>query len=314
MVNLKFKLRCVMCLCLAFSLIFSINSFAAEDKILCVVGDDLITQKDLNEFLALAALSLSDQYSNKNDLDKEMEEIKKDALNQLIEEKLIIHEAKRQKLTVNEKQVQARIEEISSQFPAPQGFEKALVLDGLTLNEVKRKIKEQLLMREAIEENVRSKVFVHPQEVTNYYNNHSAEFDEPEKANVDSIFISTENSLSEAQKKVREVENLLRKGEDFPSVASQSSEAPSLGIVMRGQLKREIEEAIFNLKIGEFSKPIRTEKGFFVFKLLEIIPPQKRPLSAVQNEVYRSVYSQKFQARYNDWLKTIKKDVYCLIK
>ncbi len=313
MVKLRFKTIAFL-LMLIVSLQFYSNSFGAEDKILCVVGDDLITQKDFNEFLALAGFQYSAQYPNKKELAAKMEEIKKDALARLIDEKMILQEAKRQKIKVDERLVSERIDEINSQFPNPQDFEQALVSEGLTISDAKRKIKDQLLIDQTIEENVRFEIFVHPKEVTDYYKEHVLEFAIPESAKADSIFIAGDVSSRQAQDKVFQASRLLRSGEEFSKVAEKFSDGPSLGLVRRGQLKKEVEEAIFKLKAGQVSDPVKTEKGFFIFKLTELIPPQERPLSLVQNEVYQEVYKNKYEARFKQWLESIKKDVYVLVK
>ncbi len=313
MVNFKLKTIPVIFMTALLSLSSIKCAFCLQDKILCVVGDDLITQKDLDEYLALARLQLSADYPDKKEVQKKIQEVEKDALNQIIEERIILQEAMRQKLRVDEKLVLERTDEISSQYPSSQAFAEALTSEGLTLSDVKRKLNQQILVREAIEENVRSKIFVHPKEVTDYYQEHAAEFSQAESAKVNSIFISLE-SLDKATGKVQEVLKLLKGGEEFSAVAQKYSDGPSLGMVRRGQLKKEIEEVIFALKKGGFSHPVKTEKGFFIFKLEEIIPAQKRPLSSAKDEVYWAVFQKKFVARFNEWLTTIKKDVYCLIK
>ncbi len=313
MANLKFKAVFIFTM-LIVGLQFSFNAFAVEDKILCVVGDDSITQKDLNEFLALASLQLSAQYPDKKELAKKMEEIKKDALNQLIDERMVIQEAKRQKLKVDEKLVSERMEVIKSQYRSAQEFEQALIYEGLNISDAKKKLSQQLLMSEAVEENVRSKIFIHPKEVTQYYQEHSLEFALPQSVRVDSIFVAGEANSKSAQDKVNQAFRALKMGEEFSLAAGKFSDGPSLGIVRRGQLRKDIEDVIFNLKIGEFSRPVKTERGFFIFKLLEIIAPQERPLASVQNEVYRAVFQKKFEEKFKQWLESIKKDVYCIIK
>lgn len=311
----KLKIQSLLfCIITAMALGFCLNSFAAEDKILCVVGDDLITQKDLNEYLALASFELSARFPDKKEFTKKLEAIKKDALQQIIDERMILQEAKRQKIKVDEDFIQERLDYISSQYPSKQDFENALVLEGLTLNDVKRKIGLQLTVEQAVDQNVRSKIFVHPKEVTDYYKEHASEFNSPETAKVDSIFIAGDASSQKIQERAQEAMKLLKSGEELLSVAQKYSDGPSLGIVRRGQLRKEIEDAIFKLKINENSGPIKTEQGFFIFKLLEIMPSQEMPFSSVKSEVYAVVFQNKFKARFDEWLNTIKKDVYCVIK
>lgn len=66
----------------------------------------------------------------------------------------------------------------------------------------------------------------------------------------------------------------LKKGKDFSAIASEKSRSKT-GLyggrrpqpVSRGQMPKEMEEVVFKLKNGEFTKPIKTEKGYYLFFL-----------------------------------------------
>ncbi len=67
----------------------------------------------------------------------------------------------------------------------------------------------------------------------------------------------------------------IRNGMKFEDIAKARSLCPSgkkggdLGWFGRGQMAKEFEDAAFALKIGEMSKPVRTQFGWHIIKLIE---------------------------------------------
>jgi len=67
----------------------------------------------------------------------------------------------------------------------------------------------------------------------------------------------------------------LMNGRDFSEVAKESSICPSgrdggdLGVFGRGQMVEKFEKVAFVLKKGEISKPVKTEFGWHIIKMLD---------------------------------------------
>lgn len=67
----------------------------------------------------------------------------------------------------------------------------------------------------------------------------------------------------------------IRQGMKFEDIARARSLCPSgkkggdLGWFSRGQMVKEFENAAFSLKVGETSKPVKTQFGWHIIKLIE---------------------------------------------
>ena len=76
-------------------------------------------------------------------------------------------------------------------------------------------------------------------------------------------------------KKLSEADNILEDleaGVNFEKLAKQNSTCPSakrggdLGIFGKGQMVPEFERAVYALKVGEISKPVKTQHGYHIIK------------------------------------------------
>ncbi|MDP3143333.1 MAG: SurA N-terminal domain-containing protein [Candidatus Omnitrophota bacterium] len=293
---------------------FTRASLGETEGIVAVVNDEVITQKDINEFTSMMYLQYSGEYKDRKELEKEVQKWKKDAVERLIEDRLLVQEAKNKKIVIEPQLVDRRIEEMKTQFATSEDFEKTILSEGLNLNDLKRKINEQLLMRQIVEQEVKEKIFVSPTEITAFYEGHKNEIMEFEKADADSIFIPFGDSEGNAQKKADEALSEIKKGISFSEVARKYSYSPSIGMIGRGQLKKEIEDVIFKLKKGEYSSIVKTEQGFYIFKLKDILPPKQLSMNEAQGQIQRIVFAEKFERKFSEWLDSLKSNAYVNVK
>ncbi|MEW6171399.1 MAG: peptidyl-prolyl cis-trans isomerase [Candidatus Omnitrophota bacterium] len=281
-------------------------AWALSDKIVAVINNEVITQSELQQFLALAYTQLASQYKGK-ELQEEFEKAKSGILNRMIEDKLILQEAKKKNIEVKDDRIKNRIEQIKQGFASQEGFEQMLSEQGLTLGDLRKRTKEQFMIFQLVDEEVRSKTIVGPDEVTSFYQEHKDQFKESTQRKVGSIFLKNEQEAQEAS-------NLLKQGQDIIKVAERFGQSVTSRLVKEGQLRKDIEDAVFNLKVQENSNPIKTDQGFFIFKLEEIIAAQQRSPSESYDEIYHYLLEQKFRDNMKEWLDALKKKSYIVIK
>jgi parvulin-like peptidyl-prolyl isomerase len=92
------------------------------------------------------------------------------------------------------------------------------------------------------------------------------------------------------------------------------SEAPSVGIIERGQLLPEVEKVVFNLSAHEISPPVEMENGIFVFKLIGGSSTQTADLDDVKDQIHETISNNKFRKQFRHWVDELKKDAYIDIK
>jgi peptidyl-prolyl cis-trans isomerase D len=132
-------------------------------------------------------------------------------------------------------------------------------------------------------------------EIEKYYTAHAAEFQQPEQARARHILIRPKREdatgWNEALTRAQDVHaKAVAAGADFAALARQYSEDPGskesggdLGWFARGRMVKEFEDAVFALKPGEVSGPVKSQFGYHVIRLEERKAASTRPLVEVRD-------------------------------
>jgi len=278
----------------------------AQDKAIAVVNNEIITQKDLTDFLNFIRLQYSRQFQGKV-LEEKVNLMKRDLLQRLIEDRLILQQAKLAKITYEPSRVKARIDETKKRYGSESDFEADLARQGLVRADLENKIGEQMLMYNLIEQKVRSKIMVRPDEITSFYSQNKEQFLKPEERILTLIILQDESIA-------KTVSYQLRLGTKLEELAGKFIfTTDKLSASAGQQLRPEIEDAVFKLGIGEISNPVKVDTQYFVFRLDDIIPSQQLSLAQAQDKIREYLFEKKMQEELAKWIDELKKQSYIKI-
>ncbi|OGX43227.1 MAG: hypothetical protein A3H41_04670 [Omnitrophica WOR_2 bacterium RIFCSPLOWO2_02_FULL_45_28] len=282
------------------------ETVAPADRIVAIVNKDTVTQSEADAFLNLIIMQLSQRYQGK-ELAERIEDEKKELIGKMIEERIILQEANRKKLEARADIVKKRLEEARKSYGSDAEFEESLRSRGLTQRDLEKRMGEQMMIRGLIEQEVRSKIVISPDEVTEYYEKHKDDFLQPEMHSIESLYFEDEN----IREKLLED---LKTGADFKQLAERYKVAYAKDALSMSQLKPEIREAIFSLKVNEVSGAVRSNKGIYVFKLLEILPQELKGLADVGDRIYNYIFEQKLSVKLAEWIEELKSKAHIVVK
>jgi parvulin-like peptidyl-prolyl isomerase len=294
--------------------IMPVQTFAVDDAIIAVVNDEVITLKDLRDYIHKTYVSLVADGLKEEDLKAVMMDLEQNGIDKLIEDKLMISRANQIGIDVRSKLVDDRMAELQAKYGSEQALVDALIKNGATITDLRNKILEQLKIKFAIDHEVKSKIFVNPQEVTQYFDQNKRDFQKEERVNLESIYIAFIGDKESALRRAQEALEFINKGEDFMEVSRKYSDTPSIGVVEKGQLLPEVEENVFKLREGEISSLIETDSGIYLFKLKGKASSQDADLKDVKGQIYKYIFHLKFKDRIDKWLRRLKQDAYIEIK
>ncbi len=288
---------------------------ATEDAIIAVVNDDIITLKDLRDYVQSFVTQLKMEGRTTNtDINLIIKDMEQNGINRLIEDKLILSEANRIGLEVRPEIVDQKLNEIKQSYKSEKDFLNALLAGGATISELKQKLTDQFKIKFMVDREVKTKVVVNPQEVTDYYKENFESFQQPAKVKLHSIYIPKEDDDRTARELAKNILLQIIEGKDFQLLADKYSQGAPIGTIEKGQALPAIENAVFKLQKGEVSKIIELDDGLYIFKATEHVPKQIATLDQVKDQISKTLFQKKFKERFQDWIQELKKQAYIDIK
>jgi len=287
---------------------------ASAKGVAAQVDGQSITYQQLNsEFRARTRRSFETV-----EADPQWQHVRKQILEQMINEELLEEEAARQKLSVSPEAVDARFKNLQARFPSPEVFNQELSRRGLTADQLKKNIQQGLLRHELLEKEVLKKVAVTPQELSAFYQAHKDKYVQKETVHARHILIRVAPDASpEDDKKAKEKATAVlvkgKNGEDFAQLAKEYSEGPTkdrggdLGTFGRGQMLKPFEDAAFSLKAGEIGGPVRTKFGYHIIKVEEKQTFKQLPYKEAESRVKDDLMNEKANARYQKYVAELRK-------
>ncbi len=320
--------------CLIYSFLFftlgvsfnnNVESAEVVDRIVAVVNDDIITLFDLNRSIKPYAERI-EALGNPIEKEKKMLfTVREDILNQLVDQKIKDQEIKRSNITINEKDVDLTIENIKkANYYTDEDLRKALASDGLSLEEFREQMKEQILRTKLVNLQVKSKIVITKEEIESYYKSHIDKYGGEKKYHLRNIIMRSlpfadEEEKSEIRTKIDAVLEKLINGESFENMAmiysesSFASDGGDLGLFKLNELSKQLQESIKDLKAGEFTPVIDTDQGFQIFFVQEIVTTQARSLEEVTPEIERLLYNEMINNKFQTWLEGLRKQAHIKI-
>jgi peptidyl-prolyl cis-trans isomerase C len=230
-------------------------------------------------------------------------DIKQAYLDQVIERKILVQEARRSGIGVSQEELNQAISEVKMDYPG-EGFGEKLGLKGMTLEEWKGRLEEKLLAEKIIRSVLYSRGEIDEKEALQYYEAHRASFQLPQKVRSRQIVVADGEEAIQILKR-------LKKGESFEKVAMEKSLGPEkanggdLGYFSRGERPTEFDH-VFTMEVGALSEVIKSPYGYHIFKLEEKIEPRQMPFEEAKLGILQEIGQKKGEEEYQKWLKGLK--------
>lgn len=291
------------------------------ERILAVVNDEIVTEQDLQVMMAPVLSQYRTLYTGVAFVEK-AKQARKEFLQKVIEDKLILSEAKRRQVIVKDEEVDEMITEVRNKFPSREIFLKAIEDQGLTEKKLWNRFRDQILMQKLVNYEVRSRVSVSPGEVSEYYKAHPEEFSQEERVRLQHILIRSGGARTEEEARTfaAALVEQLKAGKPFEelaktySEAAEASEGGQMGWMEKGQLLGSIDEKVFSLEPGELTEPLKTSLGYHIFKLLEKETSAVKPLAEVRARIQDDLFREKTNERLSEWIGELRKNAYISIR
>jgi peptidyl-prolyl cis-trans isomerase C len=220
-------------------------------------------------------------------------------------------------ITVSREEIEARMAEVRASFGSEEELTNRLAMMGMTVEMLEKEMETGLAVEKLIAE------YAPTEEVTDseakvYYDENTAQFEQPERVKASHILLKFEATDTEAVKTVarEEAESIiaqLGQGADFAELARGHSACPSsqkggdLGFFQRGQMVKPFEDAAFALEVGATSGIVETQFGYHIIKVTEREDGRTVPFDEAKGNIKTMLDGQRKQEAmktYTDQLRT----------
>jgi len=287
------------------------------NAIVAIVNDDIITLYDINKE-ALPVISAAEKKEPLDDAARS--KIRRTVLDRLIEKKLTEQKIRELNIRVSEEEIRQAIDDVRKQnnIPSQEALVAALAGQGLSFDQYRSQLQEQIEKLKLVSIEVRAKVLVGETEVRDYYNANLTKYTDEESYRARHIFFKTgeKASAEEIQRSKTTAMAVLadaKSGKDFAELAQKFSEDPAarkdggdLGSFKKGDMQPDLEKTILSLKPGEISDLVTTPIGFHIIKLEARIAGTTKPLESVKAEIEEILYRKKSEERFSQWARDLR--------
>ena len=283
---------------------------AIKNTVVAKVGDYKVTKGEVDE-LVEPYLSQYGDYENDESLAEQVQNLRVQGLNLLVEDKILELKAQEMNLMPTEDEikeaVQSSIDSTKEQYGGEDGFNTALTNAGLTLEEyeenVTKNIKSSLIVSKVSEELFKD-INITDEDINKYYEEHKDSFGE---ANAEHILVSDEA-------KAKEIKERLVAGEDFATVAKETSEEPAaqesggnLGVIKYDSTTYDADflAGLKTLKEGEISDPVKTQFGYHIIRATKV---KQETLDEAKEEIKTTLENEKKNEIYTSTIEQWKEE------
>ncbi len=307
-------------ICYSLFTVYSSLSFGAVllDRVVATVNNEVITWSELRRKIDLDGVELLKGLTAE-EREKKIREFERAFLNGMVDLSLQLQEAFKTGLSVSESEADNAIADIKAKYNlTEENLAETLESEGLTLNEYRTRLKEQILLSKVVKYEVNNSIVISDDEIKGYYELNKGKFRGKERVRISQIFfpgdVNSVTQKTEIDKKAENIIKRIEKGEDFGKIAKEISSDTNneyvgdLGYVSRGSVLKEIEEVAFKLEIGEVSIPFWEPAGLHIIKLEDRM--EGSDVDEVRNEIKEILFDEMFKIKYDDWVKTLRERAY----
>ena len=271
-----------------------------SSSIVAIIGQDVITLEELENHY-----KENGDHLLFGDESEDVRTLKKNLLDQLIDQRLFVAEASRLKLGVEPEELNLAIRKLRGGY-SEKDFRKLIEEQKIDIATWEKRLSQELLIQKLIQQVFMNRpIKIEDQEMKEYYEAHGGEFQQEERVWARQVVLP---SMNEAE----EVHQLASAGHDFAKLAEDRSISPdaarggNLGQFQINEMPKGFD-VLRDLKPGEISSIMQTPYGYHIFKM-EKREPHRELTQEEAHAKIREILIQQAQKRlFSDWAENLRK-------
>ncbi|RYI25964.1 foldase [Bacillus infantis] len=227
-----------------------------------------------------------------------------EALDALVTDKIIEMEAKKEKVTISDKEKEEELKNLKESYGGEEGFKAALEQSGVTEAGIAEDIEKYLKTEKLLEPRIDLK----EDEIKAYFDENKDQFAQQEQVKASHILVEDEATAKEVKSKLDKGEEFADLAKEYSTDASNAESGGELGYFGKGEMEAAFEEAAFALKANEISGPVKTDYGYHIIKVEDKKEAKEAVFEDSKEAAKKALFDERMQTEYYNWLEEKKEE------
>ncbi len=288
------------------------------DEVVATVDKEVILYSEIVSVIGSELKNIQETSTTQSDYDRRTNILIRDALEEAIESRILLDEARKLSVQVPDEDVEERISELRDSYDNEEEFLAALRDAGESLSDLREKTRNQIMARYSAQSKLMAleeEIVVSEDSILQYYQDNMDEYERPERVRVRQIFLLSRPSTDERERALARLEELrieIEAGADFAELAKLHSQAPGadkggiIGWQERGDLVPVLDEPAFSLQVGVTSEVLQTAGGVHLLRVDEHQEVSHATFEEVRLTIEPEIRTKLAEDRYYKWLGDLR--------
>jgi peptidyl-prolyl cis-trans isomerase SurA len=292
------------------------------EQIVVQINSDIVTLTQYNNEKEALFQALRSRYQGE-ELNRRYQDMVKNILPAMIDEILLVQKAKEFGMTEDlDLEANSYVEDLMKQnnIPSLDALKQEMARSGVRYEDYMDNLKRQILVSRIKGAILHQKIKVMSDEVEKYYQEHEAEFTQPEQVELEEIVIYTkEHDKGEVERRMQAIAQELAAGQSFTELAKNFSEGSTaaqggnIGLFPVNALAPKVADALKSLQPGQTTGVLEMDFGYQIIRLIKRVDPVKKPLEDVRKDIENRVFQSRLDPVMADYLKELRQQSYIYV-
>jgi peptidyl-prolyl cis-trans isomerase SurA len=290
-----------------------------KNGIVAKIEDEVITIDELRQNIWPLIDQIRAQSTTNEEVNEKMETIYKRTLQNLIDQILIIKAFNDKQYKFPENVVENKFNKVLSENFGNnrQTLLNYLEYQGLTVEEFRKKLKKEIIIKFMLSQMVKTPAEISPQQIVDFYKKNKKKLFLEEKK-IYLRLIVFKQLPGQSQKQLNQIANEvmieLELGADFAQIAKKYSQdarkeqGGDWGWIKANDLRPQLSEKAFLLNKGQYSNPIKLDNQIFILLAEDIREQKIIPLEEAIPHIEQILAKELTKQSQERWIKQLRKD------
>jgi foldase protein PrsA len=239
----------------------------------------------------------------------EYDQLKREVMQFLIQAEWVQQEAADQDIKVTDAQIKKSFEDQKKQaFPNDKQYQEFLASSGMSEKDILFRVKLDQLQQKLTQKVTEDAKKVSDEDVSAYYEKNKKRFAQPERRDLRVVLTKTQAKADQAKKALDSGQSFKKVVKQYSIDEASKSQAGLLPAVSEGQQEKAFDTAIFDAEKGKIEGPVKTQFGWYVFKVEKVTPASQQSLDQSKETIKNLLRSQRQQKALDAFIKSFRED------